>query len=395
MRQEHMKKVVGILSLLIVMLIFPGMPPAQDLPRLENQGVRTLGRVFAKIRSGRAVTVAFLGGSATTGYGLDRPKVSSFQALVGQWLRREYPQSRIDLINAGVPATGALYGALRLRRDLLSFKPDLVLIELTDEDASQDPRIIAKALEGVLRQLLVQAEPPEVLLLSTVAPRSNDPAVTTQAVADHYSIPVINLWREIGQAAGTDRLSQEHLLNRDNELTPGGHLRYAERIIEFMRDQTGRPETPIARRLPQPMISDELNYGEFRVLAEFAGGKDWRTERNSRNPHLPTLLAVSDTPGATIEAVFEGTVVGLTWLQGPSAGSFEVLIDGQPAAAPLTRIDCSAEHEGVGTAVIPGGLALGEHRLTIRLIPAPQSPRTRRKVRLGFLLIGGQRPERL
>lgn len=396
MRQDYMKKVIRILLPLVVILLFPGRPPAHDLPRFESPVVRTLGRVFTKIRSGRAVTVAFLGGSATNGQGIDRPEVASFRALVGQWLRRQYPQSRIDLINAGVPSTGVLYGTLRLRRDLLSFKPDLVLIELTAEDTRQDPRVVAKAVEGVMRQLLVQAEPPEVVLLTTTAPRTDGPTITPRAVAEHYSIPVIDLWPEIDGAIRAGRISPAKLWDRHQELTDSGQFFYAERIIDFLRDQATRPETPIARRLPQPLVSDELNYGEFKVLAEFASGKDWRTERNSGNPHLPTLLAVSDQPGATIEAVFEGTVVGLTWLQGPAAGSFEVLIDGQPAAAPLTRIECYSERPGIGTAIIPGGLALGEHRLTIRLA-SDQPPRRGkgRKVRLGFLLVGGQRPEKL
>ena len=374
---------LGVSSLPVTVRTQPEEPPA-----------RTLGRVFGKLRTGRAVTVAFLGGSATSGIGTKHPDRASFPALVTQWLRRQYPQNRIEYINAGVPATGALYGTLRLRRDLLSLKPDLVLIELTREDADEDQRIVVKAIEGILRQLLVQAEPPEVLLLAASSTRADTSPTTFRTVAAHYGIPVLDLWPATKELSAPGRLSPASLYNRDHELTDYGHRFYADRIIGFMHDQTGRPETPIARRLPPPLVSDELNYGEFRVLAEFATGKDWRLER-SRSPHLPTLLLVSDRPGATIEAVFEGTVVGLTWLRGPSAGSFEVLIDGRPASFPLNRIDCAAERESIGTAVIPGGLGLGEHRLTIRLVRNQPSRQGGRKVRLGFLLVGGQRPERL
>jgi len=73
----------------------------------------------------------------------------------------------------------------------------------------------------------------------------------------------------------------------------------------------------------------------------------------------------------------------------------EVLIDGRPAPAPLGVIDGYAAQPGIGTAVIAGGLGLGEHRLTIR-VRADRHPLSRgHRIRLGYLLIGGQRPEKL
>lgn len=386
-----------ILSLFLAVLLSAGtLPASAPIGRGELQA-RTISRVFSKLRAGRSLTVACLGGSGTSGFGLERPADDSFPALVVRWLRRQFPHQRIDLINAGVPATGSLYGTLRLRRDLLSLKPDLVLVELGSEDAAIAQPTVAKAVEGILRQLLVQAEPPEVLLLVTAAPPTppaDSMGLTFRSVADHYSIPVIDLWTNSKESKEPRSPIQPANPKIGSGLTGAEHRLDAEQIIALLRQQMSLSDTPILRRLPQPLISDELNYGEFKVLAEFVDGKNWRNESNNM-PHFPTQLAVSDAPGATIEAVFEGTVVGLTWLQEPNAGSFEVLIDGQPAPSPLTRVDAQASQRSIGTGVIPGGLGLGEHRLTIRLIPEPLPGRRGRRVRLGFLLIGGQRPERL
>ncbi|MFM8394359.1 MAG: hypothetical protein ACKOB4_10610, partial [Acidobacteriota bacterium] len=215
------------------------------------------------------------------------------------------------------------------------------------------------------------------------------PATPYQTLAEHYGVATLDL-----QSAVSAPSIRESLWNRDGELNDTGHRLWAEQIITLLRNQMSLPETPVARRLPQPLISDELNYGEFKVLAEFAPEKGWKREQSS-NPRLPTILASSDRPGATIETIFEGTVVGLTWLRRPDAGIFEVLIDGKPAPAPLTRVDGYAERESIGTAIIAGGLGLGEHRLTIRLLP-DRHPRSRgKRIKFGYLLIGGQRPERL
>jgi lysophospholipase L1-like esterase len=385
------------IQLILLAIVSTGPLLAATVQSGEKTPPRTLGRVFSKLRAGRTVTVVFLGGSTTAGVGTSRPERQSYPALVGQWLRSQYPQPRIELVDAAVPATGSVYATLRLRRDVLSYKPDLVILELSREDQSADQQIISKAIEGIIRQLLVQAEPPEILMLYPVSPTGptlNSPA---QAMADHYGVATLDL-----QAALSATPGQAGLWNREGELSDAGHRLCAEKIIATLQQQMRLPETPLARRLPQPLVSDELNYGEFKVLAEFippngqenGAKKAWKREA-SRHPRLPTVLATSNRPGSIIETIFEGTVVGLTWLRGPEAGIFEVLIDGKPAPAPLTRIDGYAERETIGTAIIAGGLGLGEHRLTIRLLPARNARSRGNRIKFGYLLIGGQRPERL
>ena len=373
---------------------------------IDDQPRRNIGRFFEKLRRNQTVTIAFLGGSTMAGVGAARPDQGSFRALVTSWIEAQVPgirtaaapRLRIETINATVPGTGALYGTLRLRRDVLALKPDLVLIEFGPGDQREDQRTAGKAMEGILRQLLVQAEPPEVLLLHTPSHEGETPFSAAEEIARHYGIPSIDLRAPLQSAPATPG---KGFWTRRGELNDAGHQACAARIIQFLAEQRRQPPSPIARRLPPPAISDELNYGEFRVLAEFInqrqGQRDvkaWKSEK--RNEAIfPTRLAVSDRPGAMIETFFEGTVVGLTWEKGPDAGTIEVLIDGRPAPAPLGVIDGYDQEPGVGTAVIAGGLGLGEHRLTIRIRP-DRHPRSRgHRVRLGYLLIGGQRPEKL
>ncbi len=384
-------KTISGRSIKLILLIIAAAGPllATTLELSRETEPRTLGRVFTRLRSGRPVTVAFLGGSATSGRSASQPEKSSFRALVGQWLRTQYVGTRIESVDASVPGTGAVYATLRLRRDLLSYKPDLVIFECSREDQTADQKVTGKAVEGILRQLLVQAEPPEILMLLPPEPEGKPASAIYQTLADHYAIATLDLHRSLSNDNPT-----ELPWNRAGELTDRGHRLIASQIILQLQFQARLPVTPIARRLPQPLFSDELNYGELKVLAEYANGKGWK-KRPNRNPQLPTALATSDQPGSTIETIFEGTVVGLTWLRGPKAGIFEVLIDGKPAPAPLTRIDGYAEKEAIGTAIIAGGLGLGEHRLTIRLLPDRPDRRRSTEVRLGYLLVGGQRPERL
>lgn len=396
-----------LLVALLVALMLPtgtGLATGQDSSP-DSAPRRTLGRFFDKLRAGRTVTIGFIGEGATAGNGASRPG-KEFRSLIGFWLRDQYPKAQIEIIDAAVPGTGSLYATLRLRRDLLASKPDLVFIEFALSDSTENEIIVRKSVEGMLRQMLVVPQPPEIVMLYPASPDKIVPTDASKSMAARYGIPTIDLQAAIRPQIESGTLATSTIWPRNQTpagaLTDAGHRFYAEQIIEFLKRQSNLPSTPIVRNIPPPVVSDELNYGELRALAESrldsvrgdGRGDGWKKERND-NPHFPSLLLVSDRPGATIETYFEGTVVGLTFVKGRSAGMIEVLIDGQPAPAPLKMVDCYDERTGPGTAIIAGGLGLGEHKLTIRLLPG-RNPRSRgQEVRLGYLIVGGQRPEKL
>ena len=133
---------------------------------------------------------------------------------------------------------------------------------------------------------------------------------------------------------------------------------------------------------------------ELRALAEFKHDATWRKEANNDRT-LPSLLLSSDKANAQLELYFEGSVLGLSYRVGPDGGTFECLIDGKPAPAPLNKIDAYDTNAHIQTRLIPGGLLPGEHKLTIRVIGEKHAKSSGNTVRLGSLLVGGQRPERL
>src|SRR5678815_4625537 len=98
---------------------------ADDSDSSAQDSRRNVSRFLAKARSGKMVSIAFLGGSVSAGYGLSDPSKSSYRALVMQWLRQRYSPSKIVDVNAAVAGTGSTYGSMRARRDCIAQKPDL------------------------------------------------------------------------------------------------------------------------------------------------------------------------------------------------------------------------------------------------------------------------------
>ncbi len=395
-------------SAFLLLTIFFCQPPAWRLAFLfaptgqaqtntttaTQNSARNIGLFFDKLRAGKAVTVAYFGGSITAGASDVR---SSYPALVTNWLRRQFKEAQINELNAGVAGTGMLYGAMRVRRDVIAYKPDLVFLDFSLQEANDAPDTeegVKKACEGLLRQMLLVPQPPQIVLVHATNAKRAARVQWLDALAAHYQLPSVNLQDEVWKLIDAGQLKTT-IFSRDGAWpTDEGHKTFANFITAFLDGQSKLAPAPLLRVLPTPLLSDEMNYGELRALAEFKHDAAWRKETNNDRT-LPSLLLSSDKANAQLELYFEGSVLGLSYRVGPDGGTFECLIDGKPAPAPLNKIDGYDTTAHIQTRLIPGGLLPGEHKLTIRVIGEKHAKSSGNVVRLGSLLVGGQRPERL
>src|SRR5215510_9627872 len=234
-----------------------------------QQSRRNIGAFFDKLRAGAPVTIAYLGGSITAGAGASYPEKSSFRALVTEWLRKNYPKSEITELNTAINNTGAsgssLYGALRARRDVIAYKPDLVFVEFAVNDTNEDESATKKAIEGLLRQMLVVAQPPEIVMLYATNAKRGVRAEWHDAIAAHYQVPSINLQNRVWAMIDEGKMKVAEFWPTGSRpggswkesLTPSdaGHKLYADLITSFLAEQEKLTSTPIMRSLPPPLVS--------------------------------------------------------------------------------------------------------------------------------------------
>ncbi len=362
---------------------------------LQKLPPRNIGIFFNKMRAGKAVTVAYLGGSLTAA----EANKTSYRSHVTNWLRQNFKEAQINELNAGVTGTGISYGVMRVRRDVIAYKPDLVFLEFAvpeSNDAPEAEDAVKKALEGMLRQMLIVPSPPQIVLLHTTNPKRAARVEWLDTIAAHYQVPTLNLQAEVWQQIEAGALKANALWpNPANSFTSDeGHKTFAKLITAFLEEQAKLAPAPLLKVLPNPLVSDEMNYGELKAIAEFKHDPAWRNETNNDRA-LPSLLLSADKANAQVDIYFEGSVVGLSYRTGTDGGMFECLIDGKPAPAPLNRIDAYDTTAHIQTRLIPGGLGMNEHKLTIRVLGEKNAKSAGNAVRLGSLLVGGQRPERL
>jgi sialidase-1 len=381
---------------IICLLFAAGFSVSVRAQRPDKPAVprRNIGLFFDKMRAGRAVTVAYLGGSITAGAGATDIERTSWRAQITNWLRQQFPGSSVTEINAAVGGTGSAYGAMRLRRDVIAHKPDLVFVEFAINDWNEPERAVRESIEGITRQLLIQPQPPEIVFLYTTRLNRNTRADWHEAMAEHYRLPSINvgppLWKYIEQ----EEIKPESLWKDGVHPNDEGHKRFAQVILAFLEEQKRQKASPQFRNLPFPLEQEMLTYGEIRSFVEFKFGPAWKAE-NSSDSTLPAKLLASDKAGSELEIVFEGSAVGLAYRMGPDCGIIECLIDGKPAPAPLARIDTWNSFHHIQTRILTSGLDSGPHKLTIRIAKEKNPGSTGHHIRLGVLLSGGQRPEKL
>lgn len=358
---------------------------------------RNIGRALGKLRRGGPVTVAYLGGSVTLGNGASNAEKTSYRAMVTGWLRQRFPQAEISEINAGLATTGSLYGAMRVRRDVLAQKADLVFVEFAASDGNESIEqelAVKKAVEGLLRQFLIVPSPPEVVMIYAPNARKTSRAEWHDQIAAHYQVPAINL---LETAQPLIEARKFNFAKDGVNPNDAGHKLYADAITAFLAEQEKLEASPILRLLPSPLVSDEMNYGELKAFAEIRPPQgheaSWKVEPSADHA-LPATLLSSDKTNAQVEFYFEGTVVGITFRASSDAGMIECLIDGKPVAAQMGKVDAYSASPQL-SAKIFGGLSPGEHRLTVRVTGEKNSKSSGTHVRLGYFIVGGQRPERL
>jgi lysophospholipase L1-like esterase len=115
-----------------------------------------------RARAGEPLTVVFFGGSLTWGANASDPQKTSYRALMGDYLRKKYPKSSFNFIDASIGGTGSKLGMFRLQRDVMAYHPDLVFLDFTANDGleGQDPTSIA-SYEGLLRDMIGAGVPVE------------------------------------------------------------------------------------------------------------------------------------------------------------------------------------------------------------------------------------------
>lgn len=382
-------------------------PPSRSTPYGHEYFRLRGGLANSRVRfeTEKVGRVAFLGGSITA--------MSGWRDQVCDALRRRFPGTEFEFINAGVPSLGSTPGAFRLRRDVLSHgRVDLLFVEaaVNDETNGQSPVEQVRGMEGIVRQARTENPAMDLVLLHFVDPsklrvlrQGKTPTVIAQheKVARRYRIPSIDLAREVYDRIRAGEFTWEGDF-KDLHPSPFGHTLYTRSIERLFTAAWKGPLSPRKKTRPYPLPPplDEKSYFHARMLDVSAArlGESWRMEPKWRpTDGLETRAGFVDVPalvaeraGATLRLPFQGMGVGIFIASGPDAGQVEYRIDGGPVKRRELFTEWSLHLHLPWAVMLEADLTPGNHELELRLAPTAHPESRGHAARILYFLVNGQ-----
>lgn len=320
----------------------------------EGDGSR-LAAVFAKARRGEEICVAAIGGSITAGGLQTKDPKNRYIARVADWFTKSFPKAKVRFLNAGIGGTNSLYGAMRVQRDVLSKKPDLVIVEYAVNDNHPVP-MFWDSYEGLLRQILREPQQPAVVQLFFMQRKGENAQATQEMLGRHYGLPMVSFrdawWPEIYSGRAKWEVMYADVVHPNDT----GHILTSELLIALLNDvnaKAGVSSPAIRGDLPAPMISDLFAHCRYAQYADLKPTQNsgWTRSSDGNKWECPTK-----TDGA-IEFGFSGKLLFVGYDIDKEAEPFTTFsIDGgksQPLKSSPNRLPLAES------------LSPGEHRVRI------------------------------
>lgn len=321
-----------------------GQTPTLQTHKAEEFVVRDgIGNTMAKLNRGEEVRVAYLGGSITETRDGWRPQTTA--ALAKIW-----PNARISEIHAAIGATGSEIGVYRMERDVLKYRPDLLLVEFAVNDGGYLPEAIWKQFEGIIRKTWKANPETDIVFCYTIVSgmidgyRKGECPITVNAmeqIADFYGIPSINFAPRVMKLLDAGKLVFKGesapegvvLFSKDavHPIASGSALYVQDVVRAFEAMKDTRP-TEHSQKLSRVFIAGNLENVKMVPITPSMLKGEWRilnpNERYGWYAAWLDRVWVTNAPGSRIEFKFRGSHAKIYDIPSTNGGQVRVTVDG-------------------------------------------------------------------
>ena len=302
---------------------------AMNIPSRKN--AYKLSNVFEKMKAGKAVNVAYFGGSVTSGTGSSNSYTKSWRALTTAYLK-SVSKGSVNETNAALGGAGSYLGAARFERDILKNNPDLLFIEFAINDyysgISADQ--IKMNVEYMINKLYEQNPYADIVMVLVTNETYFGAAYPSykahREVADYYRIPIVDLGGEAyNKLKGKSSEFKKHFSDSVHP-NDSGYKLYGDIMIsalkELLTDKEKSPHTKPAKKLMSNGFSTLNNVLASSISATGWNLKSWFNNKDyekdgsqfrysdSLKKSYPKYLAPKET-GNKITYTFTGNSFGI------------------------------------------------------------------------------------
>ncbi len=304
-----------------------------------------LAKVFKKAKAGEPITVAYLGGSITQGSTADYLKW--YARLVTEWLQAQFPDSEITEVNAGIGATGSYIGVYRADRDVTCHNPDLVFIDFSVNDTTENTERNIGSYDGLLRKLWFSDSAPAIV---TIAMTMEDGTSFQQYHADvcrAYDIPMISYREAILDVINNGHIKWTDISDDNIHPNTVGHSVLTEIITSYLQsviDDLDNIDTEHESDFSAVYKTDKYTSATLLLpgCEESMAGEGWETKADASFGNFGGLWRLKMKEGVTdgigtLKFETEAKSIGVFYGKLiTNAGQFDVVVDGEK----VKTIDC-------------------------------------------------------
>jgi len=264
------------------------------------------------------VNIVFLGGSITEGAHSSEKKYSYF-GIVSEWLKEQFPEQNVNCHNAGIGGTGSNFGMVRMDKDVLCHKPDMLFVEFAVNDAGMDRRAY---MESIIRKTFALDEVPYIVFLYTANKQYTTVTSYHEQVAAYYGIPEIDLQTALKVTLdGKDPVELGMFKDNVHPLD-GGFRIYSDTIISRLS-----MDSAFVRPVKKPPMLKEtfLIDAEFTPSTKVCHTDGW----DERTAHRGYECLLTDKVGENISFEFDGNFFAFESGLHKDSGILDVYIDGE------------------------------------------------------------------
>lgn len=190
-------------------------------------------KCMKRAMNGETIKVAFLGGSITQGSLASTPdKCYAFRTY--SWWEKAFPKANILYWNAGIGGTTSHLGVGRVQEEVLSEKPDFVIVEFSVNDPDTEPHF-QETYESLIRRILAAEWKPALMLVHNVRYDDGGNAEAIhRPVGARYNLPSVSMKTSIYPLVEEKKIDKRKITPDDLHPNDLGHEWVAGVITNFL-----------------------------------------------------------------------------------------------------------------------------------------------------------------
>lgn len=185
-----------------------------------------LNEKLKTLENGGEITLGFIGGSITYGYTVQPNEC--FASRVTDLLKERYPNGTVNYVNKGISGTPSILGNLRLKRDILDNKADIIFVEYAVNDGMEAD--YKESYESLVRTALEQENEPAVVLILNRTKEGHSAQEYMKNIGNFYSLPMISTADALTEALDSGSIKWEDYYNDSSHPNPNGHALFCKLI---------------------------------------------------------------------------------------------------------------------------------------------------------------------